>query len=165
MYIHVAIMLASCMYVQGRKWWQSGDYPWQVLACCMEITDIIRSDDPSKYITHIPVHQVHTADNATIIFADTHILLFTQDGSCNGLQHYAALGRDYLGGKKASIKTPSINWYQRQLHFCMLVVIYPVYTCVYYVQVNLLPSDEPEDTYAGVAAMVGSTPCMIQSSL
>ena len=25
-----------------------------------------------------------------------------QDGSCNGLQHYAALGRDYLGGKKAS---------------------------------------------------------------
>lgn len=29
----------------------------------------------------------------------------TQDGSCNGLQHYAALGRDYLGGKKARLET------------------------------------------------------------
>ncbi len=26
-------------------------------------------------------------------------MLLIQDGSCNGLQHYAALGRDYVGGK------------------------------------------------------------------
>ena len=48
----------SHLVVQGRKWWQSGDSPWQVLACCMEITDAIRSHDPECFVSHIPVHQV-----------------------------------------------------------------------------------------------------------
>ena len=26
-----------------------------------------------------------------------------QDGSCNGLQHYAALGRDWLGAKQVNL--------------------------------------------------------------
>ena len=26
-----------------------------------------------------------------------------QDGSCNGLQHYAALGRDVLGGRSVNV--------------------------------------------------------------
>jgi DNA-directed RNA polymerase len=32
-------------------------------------------------------------------------LLFfaNQDGSCNGLQHYAALGRDVLGGRSVNV--------------------------------------------------------------
>ena len=51
-------------YFQGRKWWQSGDYPWQVLACCMEIVDVVRSSDPVNYITHIPVHQVYNEINS-----------------------------------------------------------------------------------------------------
>lgn len=46
-------------YLQGRQWWQTGDSPWQVLACCMEITDAIRSGDPTKFVTHIPVQQVN----------------------------------------------------------------------------------------------------------
>ncbi|KFP48361.1 hypothetical protein N323_03518, partial [Cathartes aura] len=60
----------------GRKWWMNTDEPWQALACCMEIAKASRSPDPAAYISHFPVHQ---------------------DGSCNGLQHYAALGRDRIG--------------------------------------------------------------------
>lgn len=60
----------------GRRWWTKTENPWQVLACCKEISQAIRSGDPIKYISHLAVHQ---------------------DGSCNGLQHYAALGRDTSG--------------------------------------------------------------------
>ncbi|NXJ02685.1 RPOM protein, partial [Psophia crepitans] len=60
----------------GRKWWMNTDEPWQALACCMEIAKALRSPDPAAYVSHFPVHQ---------------------DGSCNGLQHYAALGRDLIG--------------------------------------------------------------------
>ncbi|XP_055285988.1 DNA-directed RNA polymerase, mitochondrial isoform X2 [Moschus berezovskii] len=60
----------------GRKWWMEADEPWQTLACCMEIAQVVHSPDPTTYISHFPVHQ---------------------DGSCNGLQHYAALGRDSTG--------------------------------------------------------------------
>lgn len=70
-----------------------------MLATCMEISDAIRSGDPENFISHLPVHQ---------------------DGSCNGLQHYAALGRDEYGGR----------------------------------QVNVLPSERPEDVYAEVAKLV-----------
>lgn len=63
-------------YFQGKMWWSESDEPWQTLACCMEIANAIRSPDPEKYESCYPVHQ---------------------DGSCNGLQHYAALGRDSAG--------------------------------------------------------------------
>ncbi|KAM5192630.1 DNA-directed RNA polymerase, mitochondrial isoform 2-T2 [Mantella aurantiaca] len=66
----------------GRKWWMEADEPWQVLACCMEIAKAIRSPDPAKYVSYFPVHQ---------------------DGSCNGLQHYAALGRDEIGAKSVNL--------------------------------------------------------------
>lgn len=60
----------------GKMWWLESDEPWQTLACCMEIADASRSDNPEKYLSRYPIHQ---------------------DGSCNGLQHYAALGRDKDG--------------------------------------------------------------------
>lgn len=60
----------------GRMWWAESDDPWQTLACCMEIANVHRSPDPTRYMSHLPIHQ---------------------DGSCNGLQHYAALGRDQAG--------------------------------------------------------------------
>ncbi|XP_070560367.1 DNA-directed RNA polymerase, mitochondrial-like isoform X2 [Ptychodera flava] len=66
----------------GRKWWQKTDEPWQVLASCMEIANAIRSPDPAKYVSNFPVHQ---------------------DGSCNGLQHYAALGRDVIGAHQVNL--------------------------------------------------------------
>ncbi|NXY79234.1 RPOM protein, partial [Glareola pratincola] len=66
----------------GRKWWMNTDEPWQALACCMEIAKASRSPDPTAYISHFPVHQ---------------------DGSCNGLQHYAALGRDLIGAMSVNL--------------------------------------------------------------
>jgi len=63
--------------LDGRRWWASAEEPFQALATCMEIVNAIESGDPTSYRCSLPVHQ---------------------DGSCNGLQHYAALGRDEAGG-------------------------------------------------------------------
>ncbi|MPC14571.1 DNA-directed RNA polymerase, mitochondrial [Portunus trituberculatus] len=60
----------------GRRWWTKSDEPWQTLAACKELATALRSGNPEEYVSHLPVHQ---------------------DGSCNGLQHYAALGRDKIG--------------------------------------------------------------------
>uniref|UniRef100_A0A1A7WLC6 DNA-directed RNA polymerase n=2 Tax=Iconisemion striatum TaxID=60296 RepID=A0A1A7WLC6_9TELE len=68
--------------LNGKKWWMDADEPWQTLACCMEIATAVRSPDPSQFISHFPVHQ---------------------DGSCNGLQHYAALGRDVIGATSVNL--------------------------------------------------------------
>eukprot|EP00095_Tigriopus_kingsejongensis_P007991 snap_masked-scaffold269_size230758-processed-gene-0.7 protein:Tk07991 transcript:snap_masked-scaffold269_size230758-processed-gene-0.7-mRNA-1 annotation:"mitochondrial rna polymerase" len=62
----------------GQKWWMESDEPWQTLAACMELRKALDSPNPEEYVSHLPIHQ---------------------DGSCNGLQHYAALGRDVLGAK------------------------------------------------------------------
>ncbi|XP_059775002.1 DNA-directed RNA polymerase, mitochondrial isoform X2 [Balaenoptera ricei] len=66
----------------GRKWWMEADEPWQALACCMEVAQAVRAPDPTAYVSHFPVHQ---------------------DGSCNGLQHYAALGRDSVGAASVNL--------------------------------------------------------------
>ncbi|XP_052394383.1 DNA-directed RNA polymerase, mitochondrial isoform X1 [Carassius gibelio] len=68
--------------LQGRKWWMNADEPWQALACCMEIANASRSPDHTTFISYFPVHQ---------------------DGSCNGLQHYAALGRDVIGATSVNL--------------------------------------------------------------
>lgn len=62
--------------LKGRMWWTKSDEPWQTLSCCIEIAKVHRSGDPENYESSFPIHQ---------------------DGSCNGLQHYAALGRDSAG--------------------------------------------------------------------
>jgi DNA-directed RNA polymerase, mitochondrial len=80
-----------------RDFWQRADEPWQSLAACFEITEALR--DPINFKSRLPVQQ---------------------DGSCNGSQHYAALGGDTWGAS----------------------------------QVNLLPSDRPQDIYATVARLV-----------
>lgn len=68
--------------LDGRKWWLNSDDPWQTLATCFEIADAIRSSDPENYMSSFPIHQ---------------------DGSCNGLQHYAALGRDCHGAASVNL--------------------------------------------------------------
>jgi DNA-directed RNA polymerase len=71
----------------GRMWWGNSEDPWQTLACCFEIANAVRSTNPADYISHFPVHQ---------------------DGSCNGLQHYAALGRDEYGANSVNLNdTPA----------------------------------------------------------
>lgn len=80
-------------------WWKKAEKPWQALGVCFELAEAHELDDPTKYLSHLPIHQ---------------------DGTCNGLQHYAALGGDVEGAK----------------------------------QVNLLPSDRPQDVYKFVANLV-----------
>jgi DNA-directed RNA polymerase len=69
---------------QGRKWWQKADDPWQCLATCMELKAALDSPDPHAYECAFPVHQ---------------------DGTCNGLQHYAALGGDARGARQVNLDT------------------------------------------------------------
>lgn len=80
--LHLEILDSADNPWDGRKWWTNNENPWQVLACCKEIAKAIRSKDHTKYVSHFPVHQ---------------------DGSCNGLQHYAALGRDYNGAMAVNL--------------------------------------------------------------
>ncbi len=66
-----------------HSWWREAEDPFQFLACCMEISKAYEHPDgPANYPCSLPIHQ---------------------DGSCNGLQHYAALGRDALGGKAVNL--------------------------------------------------------------
>ncbi|TKY65013.1 DNA-directed RNA polymerase 2B [Spatholobus suberectus] len=68
--------------LEGRRWWLKAEDPLQCLAVCITLTEALRSSSPETFISHIPVHQ---------------------DGSCNGLQHYAALGRDKLGAAAVNL--------------------------------------------------------------
>uniref|UniRef100_A0A2K5ZF09 DNA-directed RNA polymerase n=1 Tax=Mandrillus leucophaeus TaxID=9568 RepID=A0A2K5ZF09_MANLE len=72
---------------KGRKWWMGAEEPWQTLACCMEVANAVRCSDPAAYVSHLPVHQ---------------------DGSCNGLQHYAALGRDSVGAASVNLEPSDV---------------------------------------------------------
>ncbi|XP_043252193.1 DNA-directed RNA polymerase, mitochondrial-like [Colletes gigas] len=66
----------------GKMWWTQSEEPWQTLATCMEISNALKSPNIEEYQSKFPVHQ---------------------DGSCNGLQHYAALGRDKIGAESVNL--------------------------------------------------------------
>ncbi|KAG1902934.1 uncharacterized protein F5891DRAFT_1276856 [Suillus fuscotomentosus] len=68
--------------LDGNKWWTKADDPWQCLATCMELHAALESGDPHAYMSSLPVHQ---------------------DGTCNGLQHYAALGGDVKGAAQVNL--------------------------------------------------------------
>lgn len=68
--------------LEGRCWWLKAEDPLQCLAVCIDLAEALRSPCSETYISRIPVHQ---------------------DGSCNGLQHYAALGRDKLGAAAVNL--------------------------------------------------------------
>ncbi|KAJ4833082.1 DNA-directed RNA polymerase 2, chloroplastic/mitochondrial [Turnera subulata] len=68
--------------LEGKRWWLQAEDPFQCLAVCIHLAEALRSPSPETCISHIPIHQ---------------------DGSCNGLQHYAALGRDKLGAAAVNL--------------------------------------------------------------
>ncbi|KAK8160979.1 LOW QUALITY PROTEIN: hypothetical protein BKA80DRAFT_332729 [Phyllosticta citrichinensis] len=71
----------------GRRWWLKAEDPWQCLATCYELKNAFDSPNPTRYVSHLPVHQ---------------------DGTCNGLQHYAALGGDKAGAAQPGDKPSDI---------------------------------------------------------
>jgi DNA-directed RNA polymerase, mitochondrial len=68
--------------LHGQRWWLKAEDPWQCLGACHELINALDSPVPEDYISHLPVHQ---------------------DGSCNGLQHYAALGGDTEGARQVNL--------------------------------------------------------------
>lgn len=66
----------------GEKWWSTAEEPFQALAAMAEIVAASDSPNHEEYECRLPVHQ---------------------DGSCNGLQHYAGLGRDAQGGSAVNL--------------------------------------------------------------
>ena len=77
------IEAANAPWTEGGSWWLRSDEPWQTLAACMELRDVYTSDvEPRDFVSHLPIHQ---------------------DGSCNGFQHYAALGRDVDGAFEVNL--------------------------------------------------------------
>lgn len=69
--------------LNGSRWWLSAEDPWQCLASCHELVQAIDSGSPETFVSHMPVHQ---------------------DGTCNGLQHYAALGGDIAGARQVNLE-------------------------------------------------------------
>lgn len=51
------------------------------------------------FLIYIPLYIPFAGDPTTFV---SHLPIY-QDGSCNGLQHYAALGRDEEGGKEVNL--------------------------------------------------------------
>ncbi|KAI8377793.1 uncharacterized protein BYT42DRAFT_546425 [Radiomyces spectabilis] len=68
--------------LNGNKWWLKAENPWQCLSACFEVAAAFRSGHPEDFPSQLPVHQ---------------------DGTCNGLQHYAALGGDLAGARAVNL--------------------------------------------------------------
>jgi len=62
--------------------WLQAESPWQALAVIFELSEALKMDNPEDYIGRLHVHV---------------------DGSCNGMQHYAAFGRDSNGGRQVNL--------------------------------------------------------------
>lgn len=72
----------------GVTWWQDLENPWTFLAFCLEWLGFYqyhRRGEGEKYVSHLPV---------------------ASDGTCNGLQHFAALWLDEVGGSYVNV-TPN----------------------------------------------------------
>ena len=69
--------------LEGRRWWLKAEDPWQCLAACFELNAAFDLPDPTTFVSRLAVHQ---------------------DGTCNGLQHYAALGGDTFGASQVNLE-------------------------------------------------------------
>ncbi len=68
--------------ISHRAVWAEADKPYQFLAWCMEYAKLSRWEDPTTFVSHLPVGL---------------------DGSCNGLQHFSAMLRDAVGGAAVNL--------------------------------------------------------------
>lgn len=118
--------------IDGSRWWSTAENPFQALATCIEIVEALRlalkylpesempkktkkphqqkQDQADEIFRLIAVNRMynspHLPESREIICAvNAYVcnLPVHQDGSCNGLQHYAALGRDSEGGAAVNL--------------------------------------------------------------
>lgn len=71
--------------LSNRADWTDADEPWQFLAWCIEWSAYHHDGQPAEFKSHLPV---------------------TMDGTCNGLQHFAAMSRDEVTGHAVNL-TPN----------------------------------------------------------
>jgi DNA-directed RNA polymerase len=79
-YAHMACAVARDPL--GNRWWTEADKPWSFLAWCFEWAGVYEIGGFEHYVSHMPI---------------------ALDGTCNGLQHYAAMLRDEVGGKAVNL--------------------------------------------------------------
>jgi DNA-directed RNA polymerase len=77
-----AIMDSGRNPLDGDRFWTQADDPWCALAACIEIFEALSLEDPTEYVSRIPV---------------------ALDGSCSGLQHFSAMLRDEEGGRTVNL--------------------------------------------------------------
>ncbi|CAL5328277.1 unnamed protein product [Camellia sinensis] len=95
--------------LHGNRWWLTAEDPFQCLETCINLSEALKSSSPHTVISHLPIHQ-------EAVLTATYLINCIPDGSCNGLQHYAALGRDALeaaainlvAGEKPADVTPKL---------------------------------------------------------
>lgn len=76
--------------LDGQRFWAAtdakgkpvADEPWNFLATCREWYEAHLLDDPKDYVSFLPIQM---------------------DGSCNGLQHLSAMGRDRVGATATNV--------------------------------------------------------------
>lgn len=68
--------------LDGSRFWEEADEPWQFLATCFELEQATSLTDAAQFVSHLPVNM---------------------DGSCNGLQHLSAMGRDRAGAVATNV--------------------------------------------------------------
>lgn len=44
--------------LDGSRWWLEAEDPFQFLATCIELNDAINSENPERFVSYLPVHQV-----------------------------------------------------------------------------------------------------------
>lgn len=82
-HLHVFSAVAKDpLSASSMDFWCGADKPWQALTASFELARVFASDSPEDAESSLPIHQ---------------------DGTCNGLQHYAAIGRDVEGGKSVNL--------------------------------------------------------------
>ena len=68
--------------LDGHRFWAEADSPFCALAACLEFAQAIRLEDPTSFVSRIPV---------------------ALDGSCSGLQHFSAMLRDGEGAEAVNL--------------------------------------------------------------
>eukprot|EP00437_Effrenium_voratum_P026582 CAMPEP_0181400584 /NCGR_PEP_ID=MMETSP1110-20121109/2189_1 /TAXON_ID=174948 /ORGANISM="Symbiodinium sp., Strain CCMP421" /LENGTH=1047 /DNA_ID=CAMNT_0023522685 /DNA_START=38 /DNA_END=3178 /DNA_ORIENTATION=- len=102
------------------RWSNADDGPWQVLARCFEFAEVWAAESPEEFRSFLPVHM---------------------DGSCNGLQHYAGLGRDLEGGK-------AVNLYPADKPQDVYTVVLQVVKQKVHASAEATPDDDDEEEAA-----------------
>lgn len=74
--------------LDGARFWADADEPWGFLATCHELYLAWTGDPSEQFISHLPINL---------------------DGSCNGLQHLSAMGRDPVGAKATNVAANTVR--------------------------------------------------------